>query len=496
MLVWREKKPAIIKKCIKSWKKYCPDYQIIEWNESNFDVNCNQFCKSAYKNKKWAFVSDYARLKVLYDYGGFYMDTNVELVKPLDDFRKLECFLGFQHESYVNNGLVTGAVANHFFIKENMMIYESMDFKNETDSTKLTVCQEYTTSLLKKRGLKVPGDNQIQMIDNIVIFPPEYFCPYDHRNFTIYKKENTVAIHHFASSWWDDKRKREYRKIKQQQKIHYCIHLPNMLIKNILGDERYEKLKFKNKGEIKMKIIGMIPARGGSTRFNNKPLAKICDKPMVYWVWKHSKEVECFDEVYVATDSEEIKQTVESFGGKVIMTSTDCETATERLYEVSKKIAADLYVMVNGDEPLIMAEDIVKCIPDKIPEDGFYVSNLMTDFSNPVEVVDPTNLKIVTNKDGICLFISRAPIPFPKGEMNYVYQKFVGVGAFTNKALEYYHNTPRGPIEKIEENDSFRFIENRKDCYYINAHCKTLSVDTPKDRVQVERYMKENNLDK
>lgn len=145
-------------------------------------------------------------------------------------------------------------------------------------------------------------------------------------------------------------------------------------------------------------------------------------------------------------------------------------------------------------KPLVQAQDIVKCIPQSIPEDGFYVSNLMTDFSNPVEVVDPTNLKIVTNKDGVCLFISRAPIPFPKGEMNYAYQKFVGVGAFTHGALEYYHATPRGPVEKIEENDSFRFIENRKDCYYINAHCKTLSVDTPKDRIQVERYMIENGL--
>ena len=91
------------------------------------------------------------------------------------------------------------------------------------------------------------------------------------------------------------------------------------------------------------------------------------------------------------------------------MTSPDCETATERLYEVSHKVEADLYVMVNGDEPLVQAQDIVKCIPQSIPEDGFYVSNLMTDFSNPVEVVDPTNLKIVTNKDGVCLFISRPP---------------------------------------------------------------------------------------
>lgn len=244
------------------------------------------------------------------------------------------------------------------------------------------------------------------------------------------------------------------------------------------------------------KIVGMIPARKESSRFNNKPLALICGKPMVYWVWKHSKEVECFEEVYVATDSDEIKAVAEGFGAKVAMTSSDCETATERLYEFSKQVKADLYVMINGDEPLVTGADIVKCIPATLPEDGFYVSNLMTDFSNPVEVVDPTNLKIVTNAEGICLFISRAPIPFPKGDMNYAYQKFVGVGAFTPQALEYYHNTPRGPIEKIEENDSFRFIENRKDCYYINAHCKTLSVDTPKDRVQVEAYMREMGLDK
>ena len=111
-----------------------------------------------------------------------------------------------------------------------------------------------------------------------------------------------------------------------------------------------------------MKIIGMIPARGGSSRFNMKPLAQICGKPMLYWVWKHSKEVECFEEVYVATDNEEIKAVAEGFGAKVVMTSSDCETATERLWEVSHKVDADLYVMVNGDEPLVMAKDIVKCI--------------------------------------------------------------------------------------------------------------------------------------
>ena len=122
-----------------------------------------------------------------------------------------------------------------------------------------------------------------------------------------------------------------------------------------------------------MKIIGMIPARGGSTRFNNKPLADICGKPMVYWVWKHSKDVEVFDEVYIATDSEQIEAVAKGFGAEVIMTSFECETATERLYEVSQKVDADLYVMINGDEPLVMAEDIVKCIPETIPDDGLSV---------------------------------------------------------------------------------------------------------------------------
>jgi 3-deoxy-manno-octulosonate cytidylyltransferase (CMP-KDO synthetase) len=248
--------------------------------------------------------------------------------------------------------------------------------------------------------------------------------------------------------------------------------------------------KIKSERTIKMKIIAVIPARFKSTRFEGKPLAQICGKPMIWWVYTHCKEAEIFDEVYVATDDERIKTACESFGAKVVLTSDKHETATERLYEVSQKIEADFYVMVNGDEPLIRAEDIVKCIIKNIDPRSVYVTNLMTDFENPVEVVDATNLKVVTNTDGLALFISRSPIPYPRGHMNYKYQKFVGVGGFTKPALEYYHNTPRGPVEIIEENDSFRFIENRKDIYYINANCKTLSVDTPKDRVQVEELLR------
>ena len=239
-----------------------------------------------------------------------------------------------------------------------------------------------------------------------------------------------------------------------------------------------------------MNIVCVIPARAESSRFFEKPLALICGKPMIQWVYEHCKEVEQFSEVYVATDSEKIKDKAESFGAKVIMTSSDHDTATERLYEVSTKIEADLYVMVNGDEPLLTREAIIQCIPAQIGEDELYVSNLMTDFSNPVEVVDATNLKIVTDSRDRCLFISRSPIPYPKGNMDYVYHKFVGVGAFNRKALDFYHNTPRGPIEKIEENDSFRFIENQVPIYYYNCHCKSLSVDNRKDIAGVEAYLK------
>jgi 3-deoxy-manno-octulosonate cytidylyltransferase (CMP-KDO synthetase) len=239
-----------------------------------------------------------------------------------------------------------------------------------------------------------------------------------------------------------------------------------------------------------MKIICVIPARAESTRFFEKPLALICGKPMIQWVYEHCKEVECFEEVYVATDSEKIEKACAAFGGKVVMTSSDHDTATERLYEVSTRIPADLYVMVNGDEPLLTKESIVQCIPAELNTEEIYVSNLMTDFSNPVEVVDSTNLKIVTAADHRCLFISRSPIPYPKGNMDYVYHKFVGVGAFNRKALEYYHTTPRGPIEKIEENDSFRFIENHVPIYYYNCHCKSLSVDNKKDIEGVEKYLK------
>ena len=242
-----------------------------------------------------------------------------------------------------------------------------------------------------------------------------------------------------------------------------------------------------------MKIIGVIPARAESSRFYNKPLANILGKPMIQWVYEHANASKKIDEVYIATDSKEIEEVCKAFGGNVVMTSPLHPTGTERIYEVAQKIDADIYVVINGDEPVISGETIDMVIPeDNINVHGFYASNLMTDFENPVEVVDTTNLKIVTNKLDEVMFISRSPIPFPRGNSNYTFKKFVGISAFTKTALDFYHTTEMGEIEQIEQNDTFRFIENGKKVYYFNAHCKSISVDTAKDVELAEEYLLKN----
>lgn len=229
-----------------------------------------------------------------------------------------------------------------------------------------------------------------------------------------------------------------------------------------------------------MKIIGIIPARYNSTRFVGKPLADICGKPMVWYVYNQAKNVKELDEVYVATDDDRIVDVCREYNIKALLTSDTHKTPTDRIWEVSEKIDADYYISINGDEPLIDPKTIKKVIPkDKTEE--LYVANLITTISDPVEVIDVTNLKVVTNSEGKGIYISRSPIPYPKGSMNCLYKKHVGVYAFNKKALDFYKNTERGDIEKIEDIDLLRYIENNQTIDFIDVDCNTLSVDTPKD---------------
>ncbi len=243
-----------------------------------------------------------------------------------------------------------------------------------------------------------------------------------------------------------------------------------------------------------MKIVGIIPARYMSTRFQGKPLADINGKPMIWWVYKQVEKVNKLDEIYVATDDERIKNACNKFEMNVIMTSPNHKTPTDRIQEVSEKINADLYLSINGDEPLIDPKVIEKVIPNiQVPEDEIFVQNIITIIKDPVEVVDSTNLKVVTNENGEGIYISRNPVPYPKGSMDCKYKKHVGVYAFNKKALDFYVNTKRGNVEKIEDIDLLRYIENGKKVQFIEAECNTLSVDNLKDLERVKEIICKKN---
>ena len=242
-----------------------------------------------------------------------------------------------------------------------------------------------------------------------------------------------------------------------------------------------------------LKIIGVIPSRYGSTRFPAKPLSDICGKPMVWYVYQQAKKATKLDEVYVATDDQRIVDVCNQYGMNVIMTSDKHKTPNDRVHEVSTKIDADIYVCINGDEPLIDPAVIERSLPEEQDEADleYFYSNVITTISNPVEVVDPTNIKAVANAKGDAMWASRSPIPYPKGNMEFEYKKIVGVAAFSKKALQFYVDTPRSQVEFTEELDLYRFLENGKKVKLKEIECHTLSVDTPKDLERVRTVMAE-----
>lgn len=197
-------------KCLASWKKYFPDYEIIEWNESNFDVNCCQYVKEAYEAKKYAFVSDYARYKILYEQGGVYFDTDVEVIKPFDDILEKGAFFGCENPN-LNSGMATNpglgcAVAPGLgFYKEVLDDYEKSSFYSEDGSMNLYTIVQRTTDLLRKHGLQ--DTMEIQYVADIYIYPAEYFCPINIMTKSLIITENTYAIHHYAGSWLSKKDK-------------------------------------------------------------------------------------------------------------------------------------------------------------------------------------------------------------------------------------------------------------------------------------------------
>lgn len=204
--------PDSVKKCINSWKRNCPDFKIICWNEENYDINVNKYVKQAYEAKKWAFVTDYARLEIIYNYGGIYLDTDVELLKSPVPLLGNKMFLGIdrikienQGEFWVSSGLGFGAEKGNKLLLEFMKLYDNRLFSDKNNVFDLTPTPIIITNYLKTIGYR--DVNEFQNIEGAAIYPTEYFAPKDFVTNEITITNNTYSIHHYNNSWNDKQSK-------------------------------------------------------------------------------------------------------------------------------------------------------------------------------------------------------------------------------------------------------------------------------------------------
>ncbi len=219
----RGEMPELVLKCIESWKKFLTDYDIKIWNEDNFDINENLYVKEAYTAKKYAFVTDYVRLYALYHEGGIYLDTDVEVLKSLDDFLHHEAFSGFQTPNEIPTGLMA-AKPNNKWVEENLLAYTDKRFKRTDGSFDMSANVAMITNISKEMGFKA-GGNFHEFGDGVAMYPIEYFCAKDYRTGKLEVTNNTYAIHHFAGSW-----------LPMSSKL-------KMKARGALGDQTYELIK-------------------------------------------------------------------------------------------------------------------------------------------------------------------------------------------------------------------------------------------------------------
>ena len=192
--------PELAEKCIESWKKYCPDYEIKRWDETNFDVNCCDYVREAYEAKMWAFVSDYARFKILYENGGVYFDTDVELIKPIDDIIEKGSFMGLEEsdKACTAPGLGLAANAGLGLAEEILEDYHHSHFQKDENGSYETVVTRVTNIILKHGDIY---PDKITEVAGITIYPPEYFCPLSYYTGEMKITENSRSIHHYMASW-------------------------------------------------------------------------------------------------------------------------------------------------------------------------------------------------------------------------------------------------------------------------------------------------------
>lgn len=223
----RGKKSELAEKLIKGWREKLSDYEIIEWNENNFDININNYVKEAYDNKKYAFVSDFVRLYALYNFGGIYLDTDVEVIKDFREFLSLKAFVGFEDEELISTAVI-GAQKGNNIIKEWMKTYDDRSFIENGKINDLTNVRVFT-NLLLEYGLKQNNIKQ-EINGEITIYPMEYFSPLRFGTKSPKTTENSITIHWFEGTWTT---------IGKKIKIKLIL-----MIKSLIGFKKYNKLKY------------------------------------------------------------------------------------------------------------------------------------------------------------------------------------------------------------------------------------------------------------
>lgn len=236
-------KPASVKHCIQTWKKHNPDYEIIEWNEDNFDLDsCPGYVKDAYTHQKWAFVTDYARLRIIYENGGVYLDTDVEMLKNLDFLLPWHAYFGFEDGHYINTGLGYGAEKGSGILKEIMDSYEGLTFENPDGSLNLVGCPKLNTNIFLNHGLECNDREQI-LDGNIRILPSECLCPMDYDTRIIKKTKETISIHYFAGTWVPEEEMEEYKTRVRQKRQYKAREAVVEAAKKLIGERLWGVLK-------------------------------------------------------------------------------------------------------------------------------------------------------------------------------------------------------------------------------------------------------------
>ncbi len=274
-------KPQAVLYCIESWRRCCPDYEIREWNEENYDFFKNEYMRQAYEAEKWGFVPDYARLDIVYQHGGIYLDTDVELLRPLDELLENSCFFGFEDtgdgEWFVNCGHGFGAEPGHEAVRAARDLYDRLSFRKEDGSLNLVASPRYTTQALRQLGLV--RENRDQRLGDVQIYACDVLCPKCFRTGKVRKTCRTVSVHHFSAAWVDEAIRQELahqQKIKSRwgEKLGGYVLLAESVTKKYTPMELLVKLPARLARKAKGRLIAVRDEMRAQSRLSKAARAK------------------------------------------------------------------------------------------------------------------------------------------------------------------------------------------------------------------------------